>query len=325
MPSILLTNYYSPPLLAIIEQALPVGFTLIPLNEPTREDILRKAPEADYFLVGGRLKIDQEVIDAAPRLKMIQRTGVGLDSLDFEALKKTKIPLYVNPGVNARSVAEHTLMLMLAVSRRLNVVDATTKSGEWVKHELGIQNHELFGKTVGLIGLGSIGTYVAQMLRPFGVNVVYSKRIRLPAEEEGALNVSYSILPELLADSDIVSLHCPLTEETERMIDWDEFALMKKGAIIINTSRGKLLHEDALIHYLKKGHLGGAGLDVFEQEPVEPNNELLRLSNVVLTPHISGITHESFSEMMNQAFQNIKSFELGDFKKIEEKVFKIEA
>src|SRR5690606_30679718 len=189
----------------------------------------------------------------------------------------------------------------------------------WVKHELGILNRELFGKTVGLIGLGSIGTHVSQMLRPFGVNVVYYKRNRLPLEEETALNVDFRTFRDLLAESDIVSLHCPLTEETNKLIGWDEFAMMKKGAIVVNTSRGKLLSEDALIHFLKLGHLKGAGLDVYEQEPILKESKLLELSNVILTPHISGITYESFNGMMREAFQNIKHFDLGNLEIIEDK------
>lgn len=319
MPRILLTNYYTPPLLSIIKAVLPLGFDLIPLDEPTREDILRKASDADYFLVGGRLAVDQDVIDAAPKLKMIQRTGVGLDSLDFSAIKKRNIPLYVNPGINARSVAEHTLMLILAVIRRLQVVDSTMKAGKWIKHEQGIQNNQLFGKTVGIIGLGSIGLHVAQMLQPFGVNVIYTKRSRLPITDETTLNVSFRRFPDLLKESDIITLHCPLTEETKKLIGWDELSKMRKGAIVINTSRGKLIHEEALIHFLKSGHLKGAGLDVYEQEPIKTDNKLLKLDNVILTPHISGITYESFISMMRESFQNIEHFESGNQKLIEDK------
>jgi len=325
MPSVLLTNYYSPPLLSVVREALPFGFVLIPLDEPTREDILRKASNADYFLVGGRLKIDQEIIEAAPRLKMIQRTGVGLDSLDLDFFSTRGLPLYVNPGVNARSVAEHTLMLILAVIRRLAVADDTLKTGKWIKHELGIQNHELYGKTIGLIGVGSIGLHVAKMLQPFGVNIIYTKRGQLSSDDEAALSLNFRSFPDLLAESDIVSLHCPLTTETQKLIGWDELSRMKKGSIIINTSRGKLIDEEALIHYLKTGYLKGAGLDVFAQEPIQGSNELLSLINVIVTPHIGGITYESFESMMKGAFYNISQFEAGHFAAIEDKKFVYES
>src|SRR5690554_4931529 len=128
MPTILLTNYYSPPLLRIIESVLPQGFDIIALDEPTQENIIKKIPDTDYLLVGGRTKIDDNVFGVANRLKMIQRTGVGLDSIDLEAVKKKNIPVYVNQGINSRSVAEHTVMLLLSVMRNLSVVDATIKS-----------------------------------------------------------------------------------------------------------------------------------------------------------------------------------------------------
>src|SRR5690554_368753 len=172
MASILLTNHYTPSLLSIIEKEVPQGFSVISIEKPTKEEIIKKAIDADYFLVGGRIKIDRDVIESAPVLKMIQRTGVGMDAIDLEVLKEKEIPVYVNYGVNSRSVAEHTILLMLSVLRRLALVDSTLKSGIWKKHEMGIQNRELYGKTVGLIGLGHIGSYVAQMLMPFGVKTV---------------------------------------------------------------------------------------------------------------------------------------------------------
>ncbi len=319
LPSILLTNYYSAALLSIVKKAVPNGFELISLDEPTKADIIRKAPDADYFLVGGRLKIDEEVINAAPRLKMVQRTGVGLDSIELNVLKAKNIPLYVNHGINSRSVAEHTVMLLLAVMRRLTIVDATIKSGIWQKHELAIRNNDLYGKTVGLIGLGNIGMYVAKMLQPFGVNIIYYKRSRLAENEEADLNVRYYTFTDLLSEADIISLHCPLNENTEKLIGWNEFSMTKQGAIIINTSRGKLINEEALIHNLKTGHLKGAGLDVYEQEPLVDSDELLKLDTVVLTPHISGITYESFENMMREAFDNIKQFEYGHLASIAQK------
>lgn len=323
MPSVLLTNYYSSALLSIVKKVVPDGFDIISLDEPTQENVIKKIPGADYLLVGGRTKIDEHVFAAADRLKMIQRTGVGLDSIDLDAVKKKNVPVYVNQGVNSRSVAEHSVMLLLAVIRNLTAVDTIIKSGVWKKHELGIQNHELFGKTVGLVGLGNIGVHVARMLQPFGVKLIYHKRTRLSEEEEVNLNIRYSAFMDLLRESDIVSLHCPLSKDTEKLIDEKAISLMKKGAVIINTSRGKLIDEAALIYHLKNGHIKAAGLDVYEQEPILKNNELLKLNNVILTPHISGITYESFESMMREAFNNIKHFEEGSQNLIECKRLKI--
>ncbi|RZK38535.1 MAG: hydroxyacid dehydrogenase [Pedobacter sp.] len=319
MPSILLTNFYSSSLLEIIQGVLPTGYSIISLNEASKDEVIRKIPQADYLLVGGRTKIDSMVISAANRLKMIQRTGVGLDSIDFDALKGTSIPVYVNPGINSRSVAEHTLMLILSVIRKLNSVDSLLKSGVWKKHELGMQNAELEGKTVGLIGLGHIGSLVAKMLQPFGVRTLYHKRERLSSTAENELNVEYASFDDLIKQSDIISLHCPLNPQTEDLLSWDEFTRMKKGAFIINTSRGKLIDEDALVHNLKSGQLRGAGLDVFRTEPLSKESPLLDLDNVILTPHISGITYESFQKMMIEAFKNITAFELGELESIQDK------
>src|SRR5690554_1778450 len=323
MPSILLTNYYSQELLSIVKQTVPEGFDIISLDEATQQNVISKIHNAEYLLVGGRIKIDEKVLSAATKLKMIQRTGVGLDSLDFDAVKIKNIPVYVNPGINARSVAEHSIMLLLSVLRNITNVDSIIKSGTWKKHELGIQNNELFGKTVGLIGLGNIGVHVAQMLKPFGVKIIYTKRTQLQEQVESDLGITYSSFDDLLKQSDIISLHCPLNNETERLIDWEQFSLMKNGVVIINTSRGKLINEEALIENLKSQKLKGAGLDVYEHEPLSSESELLKLSNVILTPHISGITKESFESMMNEAFANIREFEKGNIDIIESKKLKI--
>jgi D-3-phosphoglycerate dehydrogenase len=319
MPKILLTNYYSERLLSIIEGELSEGFELITLTKPGKDEIIKNIMLADYLLVGGRVPIDKEVIDSATNLKMIQRTGVGLDSLDLELLKKRNIPVYVNFGVNSQSVAEHTIMLILAVLRRLPIVNASVKKGEWIKHEHGVQTNELFGKVVGLIGLGNIGKEVAKLLHPFGVKILYHDKIRLSTDIENEMEINFCSLPELYQKADIISLHCPLTSETKGMIGTKEIASMKPGVIIINTSRGQLIVEDALINNLENGHIKGAGLDVFAEEPVAKNSKLLSLENVVLTPHIGGITLESFKRMMSEAFYNIMKYDSGDVASLESK------
>lgn len=317
MPSILLTNYYRPHPLGIIQEEVPPGFDLLALSRPGKQEIITRAGGADYLLVGGRIPIDQEVISAATHLKMVQRTGVGMDSLDLALLQQRKIPVYVNPGVNARSVAEHALMLILATLRRLPVADASVKAGSWPKHDLGVTCSDLFGKTVGLVGLGHIGVEVSKLLQPFGAVLLYSKRARLSAAGEARLNVHYRRLPDLLKEADIVSLHCSLNPGTERLIGKAEISAMKPGALIINTARGRLVDEEALAAALASGHIRGAGLDVFANEPPAPDNPLLKLGNVVLTPHMASLTMETFRRMMREALQNIKSFEDGNLAAIE--------
>ncbi len=319
MPSILPTNYYSEKPLSIIKKLLPEGFNLIPLKNPSKQDIISKVYKADYLLAGGRIKIDNEIIEAAVKLKMIQRTGAGLDSIDLKLLGEKNIPVYVNPGVNSRSVAEHTLMLILAVLRRITLSDSILKSGTWLKHEFGIECNDLNNKTVGLIGLGHIGSNVASMLQGFGTKVIYYKRSKLTAREEREKNVSYRSFIELLKESDIISLHCPLNSETENLINRQEISLMKAGSILINTARGRLVNEHALVNGLKNGHLKGAGLDVFAKEPISEKNQLLSLKNIIISPHVAGLTFETFSNMMAEALENIRLFNEGKIEKIKEK------
>lgn len=312
MHRILLTNYYNKKPLECVRELIPPGFELLALEQPGQEEVIRRIPEADYLLVGGRTKIDGKTLAPATRLKMIQRSGVGLDSLDLNAIRERKIPLYVNEGVNARSVAEHAVMLILATLRKITVVNAVTKSGKWLKHDIGISCHNLFQKQVGLIGLGSIGGHVAPILKGFGANVVYWKPAPMSSDEEERLGVSYLKLSELLASSDIVSLHCPSNEETLGMIGRNEIATTKQGVIIINTARGGLIDEDALLEALNNGHVAAAGLDVFHQEPLPSDHPFLRQENLVLTPHIAGITAETFESMISKAFENIYLFANGN-------------
>ena len=317
MKTILLTNHYPAGPAAIVREALPPGFALEMLARNDAESLLEAIPRADYLLASGRVKITAEALALAPNLKMIQRTGVGLDSLDLDAIRARGIPLYVNQGVNARSVAEHTLLLILACLRRLPQIQRNTASGVWKKQEQGVQTSELAGKTVGLIGMGSIGKIVASLLRAFQANVVYSKPRRLPETEELTLGITYLPLEELAAAADVVSLHCPLTPESANMIDADFLSRMKPGAILVNTARGGLVDLPALEQALSSGRLAFAGLDVYPSEPIDSDAAILRYENVVLTPHIGGITADSFRRMMQDAMRNIERFDLGALEEIE--------
>ncbi|MBV5341291.1 MAG: 2-hydroxyacid dehydrogenase [Deltaproteobacteria bacterium] len=320
MPKILLTNYYNSGPLKIVRKLLPLGFTLISLDKPGEEEVIRKISDADYLLVGGRTKINKKILDGATNLKMIQRSGVGLDSIDLDAIRERGIPLYVNEGINARGVAEHTMMLILGTQRRISEVNSMTKSGQWVKHDIGIYCHELYGKTLGLIGLGRIGQHVARMANAFGMRVCYYKRHRLSDPDESELGVEWMDLEVLLSSSDIISLHCPLSTENKNMLSKKEFSKMKQGASLINTSRGGLVEEMALVEALKVGQLATAGLDVFHCEPLPKGHSLLELDNVLLTPHISSITAETFKEMISSAFNNIALFDANKSSMIKAKI-----
>lgn len=320
MPVILLTNRYSENVLRVVKRELPEGFHFISLENATKEDLLIKATQADYFLASGRLSIDKDVIEAATKLKMIQRTGVGTDALDLQTLKVKGIPVYVNSGINSQSVAEHTVMLMLALLRKLPQVDKKMKSGIWKKNEIGIECQTLNNKVVGIIGMGNIGKNVVRMLQVFGVKMLYFDPNRLEYALEKELNIEFCDFETILKFSDILSLHCPLTANTKGLISEKEISLMKRGSFIINTGRGQLINEPALIHALQSEHLQGAGLDVFSKEPPDEKNLLLKLDNVILTPHVGGLTLETFSKMMSDAFKNISLFEQGKFDQIKSKM-----
>ena len=307
----------------ILQNAVPRGFTVATLITPSQESLLAQAGDAEYFLVSGRLRIDDSVLDAAPRLKMIQRTGVGTEMLDLEAIKKRQIPVYVNAGVNARSVAEHTMTLILSCLKRLPEINAQVHDGVWKKQATGVTTHELYGKCVGLVGMGNIGRMVASMLAAFGARVLYTDIVRQPEEVEKRLDLTFiDNVEEMLPLLDVLSLHCPLTQSNAGMIKAHSLAIMKEGAIIINTARGPLVDPDALYDALVSGHIRAAGLDTHFEEPIGADYKLATLNNVILTPHIGGLSYEAFSSMMQGAINNIVSFESGNFASIEGKLLK---
>lgn len=304
----------------ILKSVVPEGFTVETLEEPTYECLLCQCEDADYLLVSGRLPIDEGVLSAAKQLKMIQRTGVGTEMLDLDAIKRHGIPVYVNKGVNARSVAEHTLTLMLCCLKNIPKIDKQVKNGVWKKQQTGVSCNELYGKTVGLIGMGAIGKQVATYLKAFGANVIYTDLYRLTKEQEEELSLTYvPNFEDLLTQIDILSFHCPLTQENEEILNAETITKMKDRAIVVNTARGKLINEPALYEALKDGKLRMAALDVHYEEPIPKDSLLLNLHNVILTPHIGGLSYETFRAMMAGAIDNIISFEKDDFEQINNK------
>lgn len=325
MPKILHTYRYTGRPWEILQSVVPEGYTIKTLDTPTYEQLIKEAEDADYFLVSGRLSIDKGVLDAAKKLKMIQRTGVGTEMLDKEEIKHRGIPVYVNAGVNARSVAEHTLTLMLASLKRIPLIDRQVRNGIWKKQETGTSCHELYGKTVGLVGLGAIGRQVAEYLNVFGAKILYTDVQQLSPEQEQKLNVTYiPSFEEMLSQVDILSLHCPLTNENKEMLNEQTIFMMKPNAIIINTARGKLINELALYHALKEGIISAAGLDVHYEEPISTDKHLLStLDNVILTPHIGGLSFETFHTMMKEAIENIVAFDKQNLQSIKNKILKL--
>lgn len=304
----------------ILKSVVPDNIVVETLEELSYDCLLRQVVDADYLLVSGRLPIDKNILSATKHLKMIQRTGVGTEMLDIEAIKKYSIPVYVNAGVNAQSVAEHTLTLMLGCIKRLPQINKQTHEGVWKKQQVGVTTRELKCKTVALVGMGNIGRLVAGMLQPFGVRVIYTDVVRQNAETENRLGlVYYDSFEAMLPEADILSFHCPLTPENTEILNNTTLAMMKRGSIVVNTARGKLINPVDLYEALNNNHLASAALDTHYDEPIKDTYKLAELDNVILTPHIGGLSYEAFYSMMKGAVENIVAFEEGRLEEIEVK------
>ena len=320
MLKILHTARYTGTPWEILKSVIPEGIMVKTLDELSYDCLVHEVVDADYLLVSGRLSIDVGVLSAAKQLKMIQRTGVGTEMLDIEAIKKHNIPVYVNAGVNAQSVAEHTLTLVLACLKRLPQINQQTHQGVWKKQQVGVTTRELKGKTVALVGMGNIGRLVAQMLQAFGARIIYTDVVRQPAETEQSLGLSYyDSFDAMLSEADVLSFHCPLVKENIEILNQRTMAMMKKGAIVVNTARGKLINPDDLYEALKSGQLSAAALDTHYEEPIKEGYKFVELENVILTPHIGGLSYEAFYQMMAEAIENIVAFEEGRLTDIESK------
>jgi phosphoglycerate dehydrogenase-like enzyme len=245
-----------------------------------------------------------EMIETAPRLRLIQKIGVGVNTIDLEAAQRRGIPVCNLPGTNARAVAELALGLMLSVLRRIPSFDRGLRSGVWTDIALQDGIGELGGRTVGLVGYGAIPRILAPILAAMGCEVIYTAR--KPVEDAVG---SYRTLDRLLTDADVVSLHLPLTTETTHIIDAAAFERMRPGAILINTGRGGLVDQPALVAALTSGRLAGAGLDVFETEPLPAGDRLLGLPNVVATPHVAWLTTGTFDRSFALAVENCRRVE----------------
>lgn len=277
-----------------------------PREEPmTREELLLSLTEAEGFLSMLTDRIDEELMMAAPRLKVISNMAVGYNNIDVAAATRRGIMVANTPEVLTEATAELAFGLILAVARRICDLDRLNRAGQWKTWAPFLfLSREVSGKTLGIVGLGRIGKAVARRARAFNMTVIYNNRHRLDSEEERALGVSYRPFDVLLSESDFLSLHVPLTEETRRLIGEKELRRMKKTAYLINTSRGAVVDEEALLRALREGWIEGAGLDVYEHEPFMTPG-LAELHNAVLTPHVGSATHETRRRMADLAVENL--------------------
>ena len=288
----------------------PPGFELIMADFGTPE-FVNAAAEAEYFL-GLARNMGGEFFRSAPKLKLVQLLSAGYDRVDVEAARKAKVPVANNGGANAIAVAEHTILLMLAVLKQLVRFHQDVVAGRWRPPASSDSPvYELSARTVGVVGLGNIGKKVARRARAFDARVQYYDVVRLTEAEEDALGVRFVLLAELLRTSDIVTLHVPLTDTTRGMIGARELALMKHDAIVVNTCRGPVVDEVALYAALKERKIGGAGLDVLIDEPPAKDNPLFTLPNVTLTPHSAGPTWENWTARFRNGFDNIERVAAG--------------
>ncbi|MEM4045418.1 MAG: NAD(P)-dependent oxidoreductase [Fervidicoccaceae archaeon] len=265
------------------------GFEVLYSPGISREKLLEEIEKFDAVVVRSRTKIDAEVIKKGKNLKLIARAGVGVDNIDVEEAAARKIEIITSPAAPAVSVAELTVALMLVLARKINTAMQFTREGRWEK----VEGIELRGKVAGIIGIGRIGREVARLCRCLGMEVIAYDVRKEALNELHGIKLADS-LEDLLRSSDIVTLHVPLTKETHRLIGKREIFLMKNGALLINTSRGSIVDQEALLEALKVGKLGGAALDVLEREPPgELEMELIKHPNVVVTPHIGSQTVEA--------------------------------
>ena len=305
MPIVLVLSGPALPLLKMAEEMKPDGYELnvcTPETEP--DDVERLASEADFVLAFGH-GVTENILRAGENLRLIQLCSAGYDGVNLRVAGELGIPVANNGGANAIPVAEFAMTLILACHRHLPIAHNDTRDDAWMRPEIdGYDSYELLGKTVGIVGAGRIGSTLARLLRGFETTTLYTDVVRSEkAESYGAERVE---LDELLTESDVVSLHTNLNAGSDKLIGARELGIMKKSALLVNTCRGPVIDEVALIDALRNGEIWGAGLDVFEIEPVEADNPLLTMDNVVVAPHVAGKSSESYPRRVDFAFSNMQ-------------------
>ncbi|WP_295048425.1 2-hydroxyacid dehydrogenase [uncultured Paracoccus sp.] len=292
-----------------MRRLLPPGWVLTNAASRSEADQLA-ALQGASFAIASDVPVTARML-AVPGLLAVHKWGVGYDAFDLEAARAHGVRVFRTTGSNAVAVAETTLGLILSVNRSLVRGHVGIAQGHWLKAELGPGSTTLTGKTVGIVGLGHTGKALARLLRGFGCALLYTKRSPLPAPEEAELGARFAPLDDLLAMSDVVTLNCELNDSTRNLIGRDRLALMKPDAILINVARGGVVVEADLADALRAGRLRGAGVDVFAIEPIRPDNPLLGLDRVVLTPHVAALDADSFAPGVTRMIGNLLAVQKG--------------
>lgn len=272
---------------------------------PSYQTLRETIADCDGLLCLLTERIDAPLLNAAPNVRVISQMAVGYDNIDVDAATARGIPVGHTPGVLTETTADLTWALLLATARRVLDGVRYVEAGNWRTWDpLGLLGIDVHGATLGIVGLGRIGTAVARRAQGFAMRILYTGPREKPAVAVG-VNAHYVDFDTLLAESDIVSLHCPLTPETRHLIDETALARMKPGALLINTARGEVVDQEALLQALREGHLGGAGLDVTNPEPLPADHPLLSQERVVVTPHIGSASVQARTRMAEMAVENL--------------------
>lgn len=297
----------------VIRGQFPENFELITLKDGTLEDRIRIAEEADFF-ISATGAIPTEAIASAKNLKFIQQQGVGFDKTDVDLATEKGIEVCITPEGTSVGVAEHVVLLILAVYKKIVKVSNEMYEGKFPMWDYRTQSFEIYGKTTGFVGFGRIAREAAKRLQAFESKIVfYDNFVKMSEEEQKKLNIrQMDSLEELLGISDIVSVHVPSNNDTKGFINKEFFTKMKKTAIFINTARGDLVNEADFFEAMREGTIMGAGIDVFPKEPLPKENEYIKLPNVVLTPHISAGTVDALKAKINHVCANISRFINGE-------------
>ena len=284
----------------------PDGFETVAVDESAPEGEREEAVAgADFIIVYGA-DLNERLLRAAGKARLVQLLAAGYDGMDLDLMHELQIPCASNGGANSWAVADHAVLLMLALYKRLLPAERSTREGRWREPIDGLNTFEMAGTLVGILGMGNIGRQVARRVQAFDATVQYYDKYPLPAERERELGVTRVALDELFRTSDIVSCHTPLTPETRHIVSRERIGLMKATSVLINTSRGATVDKGALIDALSQKRIAGAGLDVLEEEPVDTANPLLKMDNVVVTPHSAGTTWDTWSRRAEFAYDNIE-------------------